>query len=63
MVTMVRLGRVLGAVWCSKYPVVVPQPKQSKQAWRRENMQRNLSEGSQVCSPLPQNHFHWLEPL
>lgn len=58
MVTMVRLGRVLGAVWCSKYSVVVPQPKQSNQAWWRENMQRNLPEGSQVCNPLPQPGIH-----
>lgn len=63
MVTMVRLGRVLGDMWCSKYPVVVPQPKQSNQAWSRENMQRNLPEGSQVCGPLPQNCFHAPEPL
>lgn len=63
MVTVVRLGRVLGAVWCSKHPVVVPQPKQSNQSWWRENMPRNLPEGSQVYSHLPQNCVLGPEPI
>lgn len=52
LVVMVRVGRLLGALWCSECPVVIPQPKQPHQAWRWQNVQRNLQESPSVCSPL-----------
>lgn len=48
---MVRVGGVFGAVRSSERPVVVPQPEQPNQAWRRQDLQRNLQESSPVSSP------------
>lgn len=50
LVVVVGLGRVPGALRGPKCPVVVPEPKQSVATRRRENMPRNLPEGSQVCT-------------
>lgn len=50
LVGVVRVGGVFGAVRSSERPVVVPQPEQPDQAWRRQDLQRNLQESSTVSS-------------